>query len=177
MKKKTYNKYLRFLEALDKEMKVAKPISLYKIARENEVSTFLPTALRKLNFIVKRSTTSGYFWVWNLKGVTFEQIIEAVLASRARYDKQKRQKTKEQNIEEIANKPLKDITPKDLEAWEEKYKTQKSDATAIPIRVVKKDVINATEKAVKTVIIETPIEEKKSLLKRIIEAIKNLFKI
>jgi hypothetical protein len=91
MNKKTYKNYLKYLEALDLKMKINEDFSLYEVAKEIGVSTFLPTALRKLNFIVKRPTTQGARYVWNLRGVTYDQIIGAVLEARARYDKQKKE--------------------------------------------------------------------------------------
>ena len=145
MNKKTYKNYLKYLEALDSKMKINEDFSPYKLAKEIGVSNFLPTALRKLNFIVKRPTTQGARYVWNLRGVTYDQIIGAVLEARARYDKNK----KDNKIEALLEKTVKEITPEELKEWENKYKTQKAEASDVPI--VR---INAEEKTVRIVTLE-----------------------
>lgn len=145
MNKKTYKNYLDYLEVLDAKIKSSEKFSPYEIAKEIGVSTFLPTALRKLNFIVKRETTSGYRYVWNLRNITREQIIDAVIEARARYDKQK----KEIKVEEILEKTINEITPEELKAWENKYKTQKAEVSETPI--IK---INAEEKRIKIITLE-----------------------
>ncbi len=128
--KKTRAKYRRYLNELDLVIRSSKQVSPYTLAKDLEVSNFLPTALRKLNFIVKRGTSSGYFWVWNVKNVTHDQIIDAVIEARTRYTSN--QKTKE--VEQIKNKALKDITKEDLDLWRKQYKNQTPEVSDIPIR-------------------------------------------
>lgn len=128
--KKTRAKYRRYLVELNEVIQSSEQKSPYTLAKDLGVSTFLPTALRKLNFIIKRKTTSGYVWVWNLRNVTHDQIIDAVLEARARYDENRRAK----EAVEISNKPLKDITKEDLDLWRKKYQSQEPEVSDIPIR-------------------------------------------
>ena len=128
--KKTRAKYRRYLVELNEVIQSSQQKSPYTLAKDLGVSTFLPTALRKLNFIVRRNTTSGYVWVWNLRNVTHDQIIDAVLEARARYDVNRRGK----EAEDISNKPLKDITKKDLDQWRKRYQSQAPEVSDIPIR-------------------------------------------
>ena len=129
--KKTRAKYRQYLKELDVVIRSSDvDVSPYNLAKDLCVSNFLPTALKKLNFIVKRSTTAGVRYVWNLKGVNHEQIIDAVLEARARYEKERRQKT----IDEISNMPLKDLTKQDLDAWRKRYQSQTPEVSDLPIR-------------------------------------------
>jgi hypothetical protein len=140
--KKTRAKYRQYLKELDVVIRSSDvDVSPYNLAREMGVSNFLPTALKKLNFIVKRSTTAGVRYVWNLKGVNHEQIIDAVLEARARYAKERKEKT----IDEINNTPLKDLTKQDLDAWRKRYQSQTPDVSDLPIRKEVYDVSTAGE--------------------------------
>jgi len=173
--KKTRAKYRRYLVELNEVIQSSQQVSPYTLAKDLGVSNFLPTALRKLNFIVKRGTTSGYFWVWNVRNVTHDQIIDAVIEARTRYNDTK----KAERVEEISNKPLKDINKSDLDLWRKRYQSQAPDVTAIPIRTDIYDSATAGEVNYNDSNDDTPPKKdrrlNRAILSRIADVALNLF--